>query len=124
RRPRAHRGRCHRHRCHGRAEVTAAAPLAGAVGIDCAGERLHLLPERAVWWPAAGVLLVADVHLGKAATFRRLGQPVPAGTTAANLRRIEALSVRLAASRLVVLGDFLHAREGVRPPLIEAIAGW
>ena len=56
--------------------------LAGAASFVCRGERLHLLPERAVWWPAAGLLLVADVHLGKAATFRRLGQPVPAGTTA------------------------------------------
>ena len=64
------------------------------------------------------------MHLGKAAAFRRLGQPVPSGTTAANLRRIEALVDRLAASRLVVLGDFLHAREGLRPSLIAAIAGW
>ena len=43
-----------------------------------AGEPLHLLPERALWWPAARVLFVADLHLGKAATYRALGQPVPA----------------------------------------------
>ncbi len=104
--------------------MTAADPLDGAAAIDCAGERLYLLPERAVWWPSAGVLLVADVHLGKAAAFRRLGQPVPTGTTAANLRRIEGLSDRLAVSRLVVLGDFLHAREGLRLSLIEAIVAW
>jgi DNA ligase-associated metallophosphoesterase len=104
--------------------VTAVDPLAGAASLVCRGEWLHLLPERAVWWPAAGVLLVADVHLGKAATFRRLGQPVPAGTTAVNLRRIEALVDRLAAPRLVVLGDFLHAREGLRASLVQAIAGW
>lgn len=99
-------------------------PLAGAVGLACRGERLQLLPERAVWWQAAGVLLVADVHLGKAASFRALGQPVPGGTTAVNLRRIETLVDRLGASRLVVLGDFLHSREARQRPLLEAIAGW
>ena len=104
--------------------MTAADPLAGATSLHCGGEWLHLLPERAVWWAAAGILLVADVHLGKAATFRALGQPVPGGTTAANLRRIETLAERLRPSRLVVLGDFLHAREALRPSVIEAIAGW
>jgi DNA ligase-associated metallophosphoesterase len=104
--------------------MTAADPLVGSASLDCGGERLHLLPERAVWWPAARILLVADVHLGKAATFRALGQPVPGGTTAANLRRIEALVDRLGVLRLVVLGDFVHAREALRPSLIAAIAGW
>ena len=31
---------------------------------------LKLLPERAVFAPAAKTLFVADLHLGKAATFR------------------------------------------------------
>ena len=32
------------------------------------------------WLADAGLLLVADVHFGKAASFRRLGVPVPQGT--------------------------------------------
>jgi hypothetical protein len=40
-----------------------------------------MLPDRATWWPAERVLFVADVHLGKPATYSALGQPVPKGTT-------------------------------------------
>ena len=32
--------------------------------------------------------LVADAHIGKAQSFRRLGVPVPGGTTAATLQRL------------------------------------
>jgi DNA ligase-associated metallophosphoesterase len=99
-------------------------PNAGALVIDCHGEHLHLLPERGVWWPAQEALLVADVHLGKAATFRALGQPVPSGTTLANLQRLESLIRRLGASRLIVLGDFLHAPESRSAAVIEALAAW
>lgn len=49
--------------------------------IQCAGEAVWLLPERALWWPAQRMLMVADAHFGKAATFRARGVPVPAGST-------------------------------------------
>jgi DNA ligase-associated metallophosphoesterase len=54
---------------------------------------------------------VADLHLGKAATYRALGQPVPGGTTGENLARLDALIERHAPRRLVFLGDFLHAAQ-------------
>jgi len=96
----------------------------GAFVLDCQGQRLHLLPERGVWWPAQKALLVADVHIGKAAAFRALGQPVPSGTTRANLQRLERLVKRLGAARLVVLGDFLHAPESRSPAVLDALAAW
>ncbi|CAN5366364.1 hypothetical protein BH10PSE17_BH10PSE17_35830 [soil metagenome] len=49
--------------------------------VEQAGERLELLPERAIWWPGERTLLIADVHFGKGAAFRALGVPVPRGTT-------------------------------------------
>ena len=64
-----------------------AKPLA----ITYAGHTVWLLPEHALWWPEGGVLFVADLHLGKAATYRALGQPVPSGTTTENLRRLSLL---------------------------------
>ncbi len=54
------------------------------------GARLVPLPERALWLPDAGLLLVADAHIGKAQSFRRLGVPVPEGTTAGTLARLDA----------------------------------
>lgn len=96
----------------------------GALPIECQGQRLYLMPQRAIWWPAQGALLVADVHIGKAATFRALGQPVPAGTTIVNLERLETLLQRLDASRLFVLGDFLHAPQARSPAVLAALAAW
>jgi len=92
--------------------------------VDCAGETLHLLPERAVWWPAQSALLVADVHIGKAAAYRALGQPVPAGTTARNLARLDALVNRHRADRLIVLGDFVHAQAALRSGTLDALRAW
>jgi uncharacterized protein len=92
--------------------------------VDWAGERLQLLPERALWWPVARVLFVADLHLGKAATYRALGQPVPGGTTQENLSRLDALVARHAPAQLVFLGDFLHAAEARTPAVMHALSAW
>jgi len=92
--------------------------------VDWAGERLHLLAERALWWPRGRTLFVADLHLGKAASFRALGQPVPRGTTAGNLHRLDRLIDGLGAQRLVLLGDFLHAAQARTPALLSALRGW
>ena len=40
--------------------------------IEVAGARLELLPHGAAYLPDQRCLLVADAHLGKAASFRRL----------------------------------------------------
>jgi uncharacterized protein len=92
--------------------------------VDWAGERLQLLPERALWWPASRTLFVADLHLGKAATYRALGQPVPGGTTQENLARLDALVALHAPAQLVFLGDFLHATEARTPAVMQALNVW
>ena len=46
------------------------------LALDWGGGRLWLCPERAAFAPDHAVLLVADFHLGKAHSFRRLGVPV------------------------------------------------
>jgi DNA ligase-associated metallophosphoesterase len=85
---------------------------------------VHLLPERALWWPGGGVLFVADVHLGKAASFRALGQPVPGGSTHENLQRLDALIAQWAPRQLVFLGDFLHGPVARRPATMRAVQAW
>lgn len=95
-----------------------------ACRIELAGETIELLPERAVWWPAAGVLFVADLHLGKAATYRALGQPVPGGTTQENLARLDRLIERWAPREIVFLGDFLHAAQARTASLLAAVQAW
>lgn len=97
---------------------------AGASEVQWAGERLLLLPDRAIFWPAQRMLFVADLHLGKAATFRALGQPVPGGTTAQNLARLDGMIDGLGVTHLVLLGDFLHAAQARTPTLLAALDAW
>ena len=101
-----------------------APPLDGALPVLLAGVAAWLLPQRAVWLPARRALLVADVHLGKAASFRALGVPVPGGTTRATLGRIDALVRALAPDALVVLGDLLHGPAVQQAAAVDALARW
>ena len=59
-----------------------------------------LLPGRAAFLPATATLLIGDVHLGKAATFRRAGIAVPEGSAQADLARLERLVATTKARRL------------------------
>ncbi len=79
------------------------------------GHRVQLLPERATYLPEHSILLVADAHFGKAQSFRRLGVPVPGGTTADNLARLTTALMRTGAGQLVFLGDLLHSRLSAAP---------
>ena len=97
---------------------------AGAAQVDAGGERLLLLPQRAVWWAAQSAVLIADPHFGKAAAYRALGQPVPRGTTAATLARLDDVLGTWPARRLIVLGDFLHARGGRAPATLALMRAW
>jgi DNA ligase-associated metallophosphoesterase len=80
--------------------------------VRLAGETVRLLPERALFWPAAATLVAADLHWGKGATFRAAGIPIPVGATSDDLARLDAALLRTCARRLVVLGDLFHARAG------------
>ena len=86
--------------------------------------RLRLLPERAVFEPEGRTLFIADLHLGKAAVFRARGLPVPEGSSRASLQRLSAAIERTGATRLVVLGDFLHAKESLADRTQQALREW
>lgn len=90
--------------------------------IDLAGAPLVLLAERAAFLPDHAALLVADAHIGKALAFRRLGVPVPAGTTDATLATLTALVARTGAKQVVFLGDLLHSAKSRAP--WPAVAAW
>jgi DNA ligase-associated metallophosphoesterase len=96
----------------------------GDVTLVIEGEQVVLMPEHAVWMPQRRTLLVADAHFGKAATFRAGGIFVPRGTTATTLARLERAVARTTATRVVFLGDLLHAREGRSPETLRLVAEW
>lgn len=91
---------------------------------EVAGEKVVLLAERAMYWPARTSLFIADFHLGKAASFRRAGIPLPMGTTADNLQRLDRAIEKTGARQVVFLGDFLHSAEGRAPRTLAAFETW
>lgn len=92
--------------------------------LELQGEHLALLPERALWWPRERTLVVADLHLGKAAAFRAAGVPVPEQTTHATLARLSAAIARTGASQVLCIGDLLHARTGRTQAILDAVGAW
>lgn len=94
------------------------------VTVDVGGESLVLLPQKALWWPRTRTLLVADAHVGKAVSFRRLGVPVPRGTTSETLAVLTGLVRHHGALRIVFLGDFLHSERAHAASTLGAVARW
>lgn len=83
------------------------------MNITWRGEALQLRPERGVYLPERGALLVADVHVGKAEAFQRRGVPVPSGVGDADLVRLSSLLDACGARSLWVLGDLVHDRDAL-----------
>jgi DNA ligase-associated metallophosphoesterase len=100
------------------------ADMSTSCQVQWAGQDLGLLADRALWWPARRVLFIADLHIGKAATYRALGQPVPGGTTQQNLARLDRLIGTHQPQQIVFLGDFLHAAQARTPQVLAALQAW
>ncbi len=94
------------------------------VEIDVAGVRLALLAQRAAYLIDERCLLVADAHIGKAVSFRRLGVPVPSGTTSQTLQVLSQAIAATGARRVVFLGDLLHSAHAHATATLQALAQW
>jgi DNA ligase-associated metallophosphoesterase len=95
-----------------------------SIVIQHGGEVLQLISGRAAYWPSRSTLLVADLHLGKAESMQVHGVGVPAGAGDESLARLSGLIATTGASRVIVLGDLLHAPEGLTEGLIARVAAW
>ncbi|CAN5640933.1 ligase-associated DNA damage response endonuclease PdeM [soil metagenome] len=89
-----------------------------------AGQPISLHPGGAAFLPDYSTLLIADAHFGKAVSFRKLGVPVPQGTTSETLTGLTRLLAETGAQRIVFLGDFLHSTRSHAPATLAAIARW
>ena len=81
----------------------------GTVIYHLEGETLHLLPEKAVYWEEQHMLIVADLHLGKAGHFRKAGIPVPAAVHWHDLKVLAALLTTYQPEKVLLLGDLFHS---------------
>ncbi len=76
------------------------------------GERLMLTPEGALFWPAHGLLAVADLHLEKGSAAAGRGQLVPPWDTRETLDLLGNLLRRYRPQTVVALGDSFHDKDG------------
>jgi uncharacterized protein len=95
-----------------------------ALTVDIDGHALVLSAERAAFDPQLNSLFIADAHFGKDAVFRARGIPVPEGSTAQTLARIDALIGMHRPESIVFLGDLLHARESHAVSTLAALSEW
>jgi DNA ligase-associated metallophosphoesterase len=93
-----------------------------SVSLHWKGEPLLLLGSKALLDPERGVLLVADLHLGKAETFQAHGIPLPSDGDAGTLNDLLALAHRWRPQQVVVLGDLIHSRLGLTGELRAKLA--
>lgn len=98
--------------------------ISGYVEFELEGETLLLLPQRGIYWQDRKTLMVADVHLGKAAAFRAQNIAVPAGTTEKDLQTLSQMIVQTGAETLIFLGDLVHNKRGLTDRICSLILAW
>lgn len=76
--------------------------------IQCKGEELLLCKERAIYWAAKKTLIISDIHIGKAAFFRKSGIQVPATVGQSDLQRLGELLNLYQPTTLIITGDMFH----------------
>ena len=81
----------------------------GSLVFDYKGLELTLLPEKALWIESLRVLLLADLHFGKASHFRKAGIPIPEQVHDLDYQRIENLVGKHNPLHTYFLGDLFHS---------------
>lgn len=79
--------------------------------IECRGETLKLLPQKAIWWEKYEMLILADLHLGKANHFQLSGISVGNQVEDADLETLAELFLQFKPKTCLVVGDFFHSTQ-------------
>ncbi len=82
------------------------------MNITILNENFILTPEKALFWPAQSLIAVADLHLGREATFQKRGLWLPSGTEQTDMATLELLVQKYSAKHIVFLGDLIHSKTG------------
>lgn len=84
------------------------------------GNFFELLPEKALFWREHGLIIVADLHLGKAMHFRKAGIIMPELSALKDYQNLEALIERYQPQHLCFLGDLFHSHYNSEWRLLES----
>lgn len=84
-------------------------------------EELILDKERAIYFPNEQLLAISDLHLGKAAHFRKAGLSVPNSVSRNDLHRLTVLIEKYGPKQLLINGDMFHSDYNTE---IDEFARW
>lgn len=70
---------------------------------------VSLLPQKALLLPEEAILVIADIHLGKAAHFRKSGIFIPGESVWGDLKALYALLDQHHPGQVWFLGDLFHS---------------
>lgn len=73
------------------------------------GQTFILSPEKCIYWKEQRLLLLSDLHLGKAGHFRKFGVPVPSHVHLGDLKRLSTLINTYLPEQIIFLGDLFHS---------------
>lgn len=72
-------------------------------------ENLILTNQRIVYWPKSKTIILSDLHLGKAAYFRKNGIALPIQLSQKDLNRLDILLNYYPTEKVIIVGDLIHA---------------
>jgi DNA ligase-associated metallophosphoesterase len=73
------------------------------------GQNLFLHPYKSLFWEENKILFLSDLHIGKAAHFRKSGIPVPEAVHQHDFDHLIYLIKFYKPDRLIFLGDLFHS---------------
>ncbi|TYR34150.1 ligase-associated DNA damage response endonuclease PdeM [Sphingobacterium phlebotomi] len=87
--------------------------------ISFSGALLTLTNQRVLFWKEHNTLVLSDLHLGKAAHFRKNGIALPAQVTLQDLQRLEQLIQYFPVKQVIIVGDLIHAGANTEVSLLQ-----
>lgn len=76
-------------------------------------EQFLICNERVIYWQKNEALILSDLHIGKAAHFRRNGIPLPIQIHQEDINRLERLINYFEPKRVIIVRDMLHANDNI-----------
>ncbi len=77
--------------------------------LELKGQQLILDPLKAVYWTEESMLILSDLHLGKAGHFRKHGIAVPMAIHQRDLKTLDYLMNKYKPGKIAFLGDLFHS---------------
>lgn len=77
--------------------------------LELEGQHFILDPNKAIFWSDQSMLILSDLHLGKAGHFRKHGIAVPGDIHSRDLQRLDYLIDKYDPKTITFLGDLFHS---------------